>query len=337
MQLHADEGKEEESLNKRKAVRLGFTLTEILVAMSVLAFALVPLMGVMWSGVKRTDISDSYANASTIGASVLEFLLNDSVRFDQLNFTNPLASELRDSVDSRESYGIVTSVAGTNDFLGQYCENEPASGCEANEGTSGSCCINATSKQRYFKIGRENYHTDLYIGAYFASTSLHPTKVTSMTYNYMENPAIDYEEAPNNPQQFYDTLALGDKGPSGYNNNSASGSTDFEHFSPYTNGVWHFDLSQSGAYRKKVDNQVSLPIYSGTETMSAFLSLDGLGTAANYSNFAKIQLFIRWGLSYVANQSGEPPVINEAMVARQIDSRGKAKMIQLVTFKGRFD
>tara|TARA_B100000674_G_scaffold484475_1_gene489900 strand:- start:684 stop:1652 length:969 start_codon:yes stop_codon:yes gene_type:complete len=322
-------------LNKRKAVRLGFTLTEILVAMSVLAFALVPLMGVMWSGVKRTDISDSYANATTIGASVLEFLLNDSVRFDQLNFTNPLATNLRDSEDSKESYGIVTDVAGTNDFLGQYCaDTDPASGCEAAEGTSGSCCQKYDSKQRYFKIGRENYHTDLYIGAYFASTSLHPTKVTSMTYNYMENPAIDYEEAPNNPQQFYDTLALADKA---YKNDS--GSTDFQHFSPYniTNGVWDLDLSTSGAYRKKVDNQVSLPIYSGTETPLAFDSLGGLGTLANYSNFAKIQLFIRWGLSYVANQSGVTPVTDEVRVTQQIDSRGKAKMIQLVTFKGRFD
>ncbi len=324
-------------MNKRKAVRLGFTLTEILVAMSVLAFALVPLMGVMWSGVKRTDISDSYANASTIGASVLEFLLNDSVSFDQLNFTNPLATDLRDTVASKESYGVVTTVAGTNDFLGQYCETEPSSGCESSEGTSGSCCQIPDSKQRYFKIGRENYHTDLYIGAYFASTSLNPTKVTSMTYNYMENPAIDYEEAPNNPQQFYDTLALDDKGPSGYKNNSGSGSTDFQHFSPYTNGVWDLDLSASGAYRKKVDNQVSLSIYSGTQTMSAFDSLGGLGTAANYSNFAKIQLFIRWGLSYVANQSGVTPVIDEVRVTKQIDSRGKAKMIQLVTFKGRFD
>ena len=325
---------EEDRLSKRKAVTKGFTLTEILVAMSVLAFSLVPLMGVMWSGVKRTDISDSYANASTIGASVLEFLLNDSVHFDQLNFTNPLATDLRDTAASKESYGIVTTVPGINDFLGQYCETDPAPGCEANEGSSGSCCQIFDSKQRYFKIGRENYHTDLYIGAYFASSSLHPTKTTSMTYNYMQNPAIDYEQAPNNPQQFYDTLALGDIG---YRNDS--GPTNFEDFSPYStvNGAWDLDLSASGAYRKKVDNQVSLPIYSGAEPMSAFESLSGLATAANYSNFAKIQLFIRWGQSYVANRSEVIANTGEVNITKQIDSRGKAKMIQLVTFKGRFN
>lgn len=329
--------KKEDGLNKFKALRLGFTLTEILVAMSVLAFALVPLMGVMWSGVKRTDISDSYANASTIGASVLEFLLNDSVRFDQLNFTNPLATELRDTSASKESYGILTTVAGINDFLGQYCETDPTTGCEANEGTSSSCCQTADSKQRYFKIGRENYYTDLYIGAYFASNSLGTSKVTSMTYSYMRNPDIDYEQAPNNPQQFYDTLALEDKGASGYK--SSSGSTNYEAFSPYsgTNVFWDLDSSASGAYQKKVDNQVSLPIYTGAQTLSAFESLSSLATSANYSNFAKIQLFIRWGQSYISNVSEVTAVTEEVNIAQQIDSRGKAKMIQLVTFKGRFN
>ncbi len=323
-------------MNKIKAVRLGFTLTEILVAMTVLAFALVPLMGVMWSGVKRTDISDSYANASTIGASVLEFLLNDSVRFDQLNFTNPLASVLRDMPTSKESYGIVTEVIGTNDFLGQYCETVPAAGCAANEGTASSCCQAPKSKQRYFKIGRENYYTDLYIGAYFAA-SLGTTKVTSMTYNYMQNPQVDYEQAPNNPQQFYDTLALADKGPGGYNNDS--GGTGYEDFSPYSsiNSFWDLDLSISGAYQRKVDNQVSLPIYTGAQPLSAFESLGGLANNANHSNFAKIQLFIRWGQSYVAERSELTPSTGDAIITKQIDSRGKAKMIQLVTFKGRFN
>ena len=325
-------------MNKLKAVRFGFTLTEILVAMSVLAFALVPLMGVMWSGVKRTDISDSYANASTIGASVLEFLLNDSVRFDQLNFTNPLATELRDSETSKESYGIVTTVAGVNDFLGQYCETDPAAGCEANEGTSSSCCQVANSKKRYFKIGRENYYTDLYLGAYFDSGgSLGTTKVTSMTYNYMQNPQIDYEKTPNNPQQFYDTLALEDKGGTGYKNES--GSTSYKEYSPYTStdGYWNLDLAASGAYQKKVDNQISLPIYTGAQTMTAFESLTGLATAANYSNFAKIQLFVRWGQSYIANLSEVGALEDDVTITKQIDSRGKAKMIQLVTFKGRFN
>ena len=328
----------EDALNKIKGLRLGFTLTEILVAMSVLAFALVPLMGVMWSGVKRTDISDSYANASTIGASVLEFLLNDSVRFDQLNFTNPLATELRDTADSKESYGIVTTVVGTNDFLGQYCETVPTIGCEANEGTSSSCCQTANSKQRYFKIGRENYYTDLYIGAYFDSSgALGTTKVTSMTYNYMQNPEIDYEKTPNNPQQFYDTLALEDKGASGYKNES--GSTTYEEYSPYSSpdGFWNLDLDASGAYQKKIDNQISLPIYTGTGTPPSFESLAGLASSANYSNFAKIQLFVRWGQSYVANLSNVKASDAEVMITQQIDSRGKAKMIQLVTFKGRFN
>lgn len=312
----------------------GFTLTEILIAMSVLAFALVPLMGVMWSGVKRTDVSDAYSNASNIGASVLEFLLNDSVKFRQLNFSNPLNTDMRDSDTSKESFGIVTDTAGVNDFLGQYCiETAPVEGCEVNEGTAASCCQAANSRQRYFKIGRENYHTDLYIGAYFNQKTSTMTKATTISYSYLSNPPIDYEEVANNPQQFYDTLVLSDRNYTDSSNNNVN----FEHYSPYFQPFWSLDTS-SGAYMRKGDQQVSLPIYTGSEPLKAF---EGLGTTlaseANHTNFAKIQLFIRWGLTYRANDSTGGSVTGEVKAASEIDSRGKTKMIQLVTFKGRFD
>ena len=40
---------------------------------------------------------------------------------------------------------------------------------------------------------------------------------------------------------------------------------------------------------------------------------------------------------YVANLSNVKASDAEVMITQQIDSRGKAKMIQLVTFKGRFN
>lgn len=320
-------------LRSNSKTQWGFTLTEILIAMSVLAFALVPLMGVMWSGVKRTDVSDAYSNASSIGASVLEFLLNDSVKFRQLNFSNPLNTDMRDSDNSKESYGIVTDTAGVNDFLGQYCvESDPVAGCEVNEGTASSCCQVANSRQRYFKIGRENYHTDLYIGAYFENFGSISTKPTTVSYGYLANPPIDYEEVANNPQQFYDTLVLSDRNYL----DSANINVNYQHYSPYFKPFWNLDMT-SGAHTVKGDQQVSLPIYTGTEPLKAFEGLGGLATNANHANFAKIQLFIRWGLSYRANESTGKAVTIEARAAKDIDSRGKTKMIQLVTFKGRFD
>lgn len=321
-------------MRRLRLIFSGFTLAEILVAMSVLAFAFVPLMGVMWSGVKRTDVSDSYSNASSIGASVLEFLLNDSVKFNQLNFSNPLNPDFRDTASSKESFGIVTDTAGVNDFLGQYCvETIPTAGCEFNEGKPSSCCQAAQSRQRYFKIGRENYHTDLYIGAYFESTGLGSAKITSMSYSYMLNPPIDYEEVANNPQQFYDTLILGNRNYI----DSTNKTVDYQHFSPYFHGYWDLSTTVSGAYVRKLDQQVSLPIYSSAQTMTAFADLGGLAGDANHSNFAKIQLFIRWGLDYRANDDKPAAVTDEVNTTSEIDSRGKAKMIQLVTFKGRFD
>ena len=129
----------------------GFTLTEVLVALVVLAFALIPLMGIMWTGVRKTDISSTYSNAANVGASVLEFLLNDSVRFQDLDFSNPIANPIRDTKTSRESSGLNTTEVGKNNFLGDYClETAPP-----------ATCADPVSKARYFKVGRDNYYTDL--------------------------------------------------------------------------------------------------------------------------------------------------------------------------------
>jgi len=309
--------------------RKAFSLTEILVALSVLAFALVPLMGVMWSGVRRTDVSNTYANASQIAASVLEYILNDSVRFSQLNFTNPAAPSLRDSDDSKESYGITTTVLGVNDFLGDRCWD---SGVD----TEGQC-TKAMSKKRFFKIGRNNFYTDLYFGAYFINVPGAPGgKQTNLSYKYLVNPAIDYEVAANNPQLFYDTTILTNK------NYDAGGTTySYEDFSPYFQPEWSPDPGLHNLEDTKTDQTVSLPFDSADV---AFTDVGGsvLGNPrfAEYSNFAKVQLFIRWGYEFVSEKletvSATSGSYTKDKAIGMVDSRGKAKMIELVTFKGRF-
>lgn len=314
--------------------RKAFSLTEILVALSVLAFALVPLMGVMWSGVRRTDVSNTYANASQIAASVLEYILNDSVRFSQLNFTNPAAPSLRDSDDSKESYGITTTVLGVNDFLGDRCWD---SGVDTE-----AQCTKAMSKKRFFKIGRNNFYTDLYLGAYFINVPGAPGgKQTNLSYKYLVNPAIDYEVIVDNPQLFYDTAILSNRnyGDVGYS---------YEFFSPYlasddTVGFsrWSPDPSRHNMDTSKTDQTLSLPFDNADV---AFTDVGGsvLGNPrfAEYSNFAKVQLFIRWGYEFVSEKletvSGSSGSYSKDKAVGMVDSRGKAKMIELVTFKGRF-
>lgn len=293
-----------------QTARRGFTLTEILIAMGVLAFAMLPLVGVLWSGVSRTDISVTYENAQQVAVSVLEFLLSDAVRFENLDFSNPSAPADQ-GANSKESSGLVTTVADANSFLGRHCLETAAVGL-----TTPDCAV-AMSRQRYHKIGRENYHTDLYIGAYFERTGAAAGVVTSMSWNYLPNPVVDYEATPNNPQAFYDMLLLTD--------GVAVNGRGCLDYSPYFQAPWAPDQP----LRTKFDQQISMPMPRftiGGVTTAIPGSPPYTGAAFNqyYTNFAKIQLFIRWGLEWQERGTGN-----------QVRSRGGAKTVQFVTFKGR--
>lgn len=306
-------------MRSKSYIHKGFTLTEILIALSVLAFAFVPLMGVMWSGVKRTDVSAAYENAGNIGASVLEFMLADSVRFSDIDFTNPAATALRapdngaGGTDNKESSGILSTSPNftntINNFLGEAC---------ATNDTDGNC-TEPSSKSRYFKIGRSNFYTDMYVGAYYENVPGSAANVkTNLDYRYFRNPVIDYESyedaGASIPQRFYDTMIL----------NAATG------FSPYdpVRG-WSVDPSQ---YETDIRSDKQLSLMIPDDPLTSYTTED----SAKYANFAKIQLFVRWGHNWLNRVTGATAG-DAVMTARQLDSRGKAKMIQLVTFKGRFE
>lgn len=306
-------------MKSKRYIKKGFTLTEILIALSVLAFAFVPLMGVMFSGVKRTDVSAAYENAGNIGASVLEFMLADSVTFSDIDFTNPSTPALRSNdsgggVDSKESSGILASSPNftptINQFLGEACDVNDANGI----------CTDEDSKSRYFKIGRTNFYTDMYVGAYYENVPGAPANVkTNLDYRYFRNPVIDYESyedaGSSIPQRFYDTMIL-------------NASTGFSPYDPVRG--WSVNPSQ---YETDIrsDKQLSLMIPN-----EPFTTMGISEDSAKYANFAKIQLFIRWGYNWLNRVTGSTTG-DAVMNARQIDSRGKAKMIQLITFKGRFE
>jgi hypothetical protein len=59
----------------------GITLLEIMAALLILAFAFIPLVGVIGTGTSDTDVTNSYIFAQTAARSILENLL-DSVPFE---------------------------------------------------------------------------------------------------------------------------------------------------------------------------------------------------------------------------------------------------------------
>lgn len=285
----------------------GFTLTEILIAMAIMAFAVLPIVGILWSGVSRTDISVTYENASGAAVSVLEYLLSDAIKFEDLDFSNPAAPADRDTSSSKESAGLVTSDVEQNKFLGPYCTETAPSGLNPAE------CNVAMSRSRYFQFGRENYHTDLYIGAYYEGASASAGAPTTIAWGYLPSPFIDYESLPGWPHIFYDTLLL---------SNSTAGipsTSSWDDFSPY----FHDDWNTGMAPRVKTDLEISLPMPRFTRGgVTQNLPATPPYPPQFFTNFAKIQLFIRWGLDWQTRGT-------------DVTSRGGAKTLELVTFKGR--
>lgn len=55
----------------------GTTLIEIVVALLILAFAFIPIIGVIGTGAKTTDVSGSYIFAKTMARNILDSVLDD--------------------------------------------------------------------------------------------------------------------------------------------------------------------------------------------------------------------------------------------------------------------
>jgi prepilin-type N-terminal cleavage/methylation domain-containing protein len=306
-----------------KSGKSGFTLTEIMIAVSIMAFALIPIMGIIWSGVRRTDISVTYENASQIAASIMEFILSDAVKFEYLDFSNPTVADVPLSMQygssPRESTGFHKAVnpfgeIDRNKWLGTYCE--------APDWSTDTVCANEFSRQRFFKVGREQYHVDLYVGAYY-SRNASPSYPTQLTYSYLKPPKVDFEQISTNPQRFYDTLVLNDS-------NSRFSSIDF---SPYSSSTWNTSRDNI-IFPPREDHEVSdrMPWVPGSAAVAGEPSLaySPLGPYTDYANFAKIQLFIRWGLEWMPNGTKRD-------TSGVGNSRGGAKVLELVSFKGRLD
>lgn len=331
--------------------RTGFTLTEIVIAVGIMGFALIPLMGIIWGGVRRTDISVTYENAAQISSSIMEFLLSDAVQFNDLDFSqadgdasghvvtgydNVILSVGRRSSGFRTPMNPFGVTGDINSWLGDYCEE-----------AGNELCTNSYSLNRFFKVGRENYYTALYIGAYYPR-SASTAKPTVMSYAYLQTPFIDYEKCMlsssssdcvdsggmiGNPQRFYDTRIL----PSSY----VRKDNCTLNFSPYYacdgggNYIWSFDRQY---IRQTSDALISLPMNNNT-----LPSYPGGGAmpvgeqAAQFANFAKIQLFITWGKTWLDTDANLRGVSSDGGTVLGAATRGGAKTLELVSFKARID
>lgn len=108
-----------EDQGARRSRRRGVTLLEILSAMLILAFAFIPIFGVITTGTADSDITNSYSSAQTIARNVLDTAL-DSVPFESIQVNPGNIADIGETNDEA-NVGLMVDAPGYDErtFLTQ--------------------------------------------------------------------------------------------------------------------------------------------------------------------------------------------------------------------------
>ena len=95
-----------------RSLKLGVTLLEVLFALLILAFAFIPIIGVIGTGMTDTDVTNSYIFAQTNTRNILDSLLDD-VPFQAIAIATDVVSDL-DGTHSEDDVAHFQNVTGYN-------------------------------------------------------------------------------------------------------------------------------------------------------------------------------------------------------------------------------
>lgn len=140
--------------------RAGITFIEISLATLILALALLPVVGLIQGGLVRTDVSVSYSAATELGSAVMNKLLGDSLRFEDIPAT-PAGSYLAPD----GSVAFESSLDPVFDDADWQTEEK----------------ARARTKDNI------RYKVELWVGNFRGDTDLR--------FSYLENPNVDFTQA----------------------------------------------------------------------------------------------------------------------------------------------
>ncbi len=165
-----------------KNPRAAFSLVEILFATSILAFAMIPVFGLMTTGVMRTDLNVGYSNAIEVASATMNSLLSEQLDFLALPDSGTISAYPLRGWDLAAAEGNVADNILLNDVF-------PAmSGWSTSpEGT------------RTIKRNGISYHIQLWVSRYEAKEDLN--------FGYFEDPVIHWGNTgvdfPGNANRFH--------------------------------------------------------------------------------------------------------------------------------------
>lgn len=155
--------------------RHGFTLIEILIATFVLAFAMIPVFGLMTRGAVRTDLNAGYTNAVELASGVMNQLLSEQTTFASLPDSGGVAAYPAPRSELAEAGGNVAADPALDPLFPAPQWTTTA------EGT------------RTIEINGTQFHVQLWIGRYGAANA--------PIFGYYRSPVIDFRSGAD-PRQF---------------------------------------------------------------------------------------------------------------------------------------
>lgn len=118
-----------------KATRRGTTLLEIMAALFILAFAFIPIFGMIGTSAKDTDVAESYIFAQTRARNILDTLLDDVPFFalrvaggniadiDETN-DEPNVGEMFDTVNPTYEVASFLRLIGNDPAIDHFCRGQ---------------------------------------------------------------------------------------------------------------------------------------------------------------------------------------------------------------------
>lgn len=152
----------------------GFTFIEIMFATAILAFAMIPVFGLMTSGLMRTDVNVGHSNAVEIATGLMNQILSEETSMASLAFTSGTASFPERGSPLAAGTGSVAHLSSM-DHLFQ----------------SGAWTTVTTAETRMIRTNGIEYQVQIWLRGYQAANDLR--------FGFFEVPVIEYRAFPDDP------------------------------------------------------------------------------------------------------------------------------------------
>jgi len=244
---------------RRVPLAPGFTFIEILMATAVLAFAMIPVFGLMTTGMVRTDINVGHTNAVEIATGLMNQVLSEETLMSDLVYTDGEATFPDRGSPLETGLGSVAHEAGMNRFF------------------QSGAWTTSTTETRVLRANGIEYHVQMWIRRY--------TQPADLNFGFYELPIIEYRRFPDDPpgklaSEFDRVLVL-----------------DEDVHQDYTRGYSPYSPQNTAPHGSEPPSPILTNPYATNTVVESLGEISEQDPAApgQYLDFAKVWVRVSWG------------------------------------------